>query len=205
MHYTSNNNEDVNLHEQEHILPIINYLCISQSIYPNCCKKALVVPIFKGGDPSSPNNYRPISLLPILSKFLGKILVSQINLHLNRNVLISNRQHGVRARCSTDQLLFQLVNRFKIMLNKKISKYISVAALDIKKAFDSVNHDILISKLNKKFNFTTLHQISLKITYLNVVKQWNMKIFVLHLNQLILECHKAQYLGHYYFLFVLLT
>jgi hypothetical protein len=131
---------------------IIN-LSISKSVFPDVWKKALVIPIFKGGDPSLPGNYRPISLLPALSKILEKILASQIQEHLEQNKLINNRQFGFRAGCSTEQLIFQLINKIKSMLSKKESKYATIAALDIKKAFDSVNHSLLVKKLNDSFMF----------------------------------------------------
>jgi retron-type reverse transcriptase len=73
--------------------------------------------------------------------------------HLNVENLLSPRQFGFRQGCSTDQLVFQLSNLFKIMMTKKESKFISIAALDIKKAFDSVNHLLLLDKLNTVFYF----------------------------------------------------
>ena len=140
---------------------VIN-ISISGNTFPLCWKQALVIPIFKGGDDSTPNNYRPISLLPILSKVLEKIIAAQINHHLSLHVLIGSRQFGFRSGCSTDQLLFQLTNKFKQLLSKKESKFLSIASLDIKKAFDSVNHNLLLTKLNTFFNFESSATLFIK-------------------------------------------
>jgi hypothetical protein len=122
---------------------IIN-LSIAQNVFPNCWKEALIIPLFKGGDPSLPSNYRPISLLPILSKVFEKILSVQMRNYLEERMLLGARQFGFRVGCSTDQLIFQLTNLFKIKMTNKASKFISIAALAIKKAFDSVNHAIVM-------------------------------------------------------------
>lgn len=140
------------------ILSPLTYLinnAISKNIYPNIWKKALVIPIHKGNDPSLPNNYRPISLLPILSKVFEKILNNQIRKNLDIHRLINTRQFGFRPGCSTDQLIFQLYFKLKSVLGEKESKYVTLAALDIKKAFDCVNHSMLAQKLNKIFKFST--------------------------------------------------
>jgi retron-type reverse transcriptase len=80
-------------------------------------------------------------------------LASQIRNHIQASKLISDRQFGFRKQCSTDQIIFQLINKFQLDLQNKESKCITVAALDIKKAFDSVNHNLLLFKLNTMFSF----------------------------------------------------
>ena len=131
---------------------IINLSLISHE-FPDVWKKALVIPIFKSGKKSLPNNYRPISLLPILSKVLEKILNYQIRDYLEINDLIASRQFGFRSGTSTDQILTQLVNKIRSLMSKPESKFVTLSALDIRKAFDCVNHEILVSKLVANFNF----------------------------------------------------
>lgn len=126
----------------------------------------MVISLFKRGDPSFPCNYRPISLLPILSKVFEKILSSQIRSFIEDHKLIHNRQFGFRPGCSTDQLVFQLIAKLKLMTSQKSSKFISAAALDIKKAFDCVNHKLLLKKCNLLFNFDTSASLLLQ-DYLN--------------------------------------
>ena len=133
---------------------IIN-LSISCNIFPNCWKEALLLPLHKRGDPTQPSNYRPISLLPILGKVFEKILSKQIRGHIQLYDLLNSRQFGFRPSCSTDQLVFQIYSKFKTMLAKPNSRYITISSLDIKKAFDSVNHRLLIHKLHTFFNFQT--------------------------------------------------
>ena len=131
---------------------IVN-LSLKSHEFPDVWKKALVIPIFKSGKRSLPNNYRPISLLPILSKVLEKILNNQIRDYLEINDLIASRQFGFRNGTSTDQILTQLVNKIRSLMSKPESKFVTLSALDIRKAFDCVNHEILVSKLLAKFNF----------------------------------------------------
>ena len=134
------------------ILPvIITYLTyiintsIITGIFPSPWKHSIVVPFFKGGDTSDPKDYTPISLMPIISKILEKVVTAQLIQHLEGNHLFNNTQHGFRAALSTESALLTLSNKpYKNINNGNISL---VTLYDLSKAFDSVNHEILLTKL----------------------------------------------------------
>lgn len=131
------------------ITKLINY-CLRESVFPNCLKRSLVVPIFKKGDPSDNSNYRPISLLPIVSKIFEKLLVLQISEYFEDNNLLFEGQFGFRRHSSTflavSALVENIINSFE---NKN---YHAALFLDLSRAFDTVSHVILLKKL-KFYNF----------------------------------------------------
>lgn len=113
-------------------------------VFPEIWKHALVVPIHKNGDSDCVNNYRPISILPIISKVLEKIVAKQLSCYLESNNLLSKSQHGFRPKLSTETALTTLTDRlYENMDNKKISL---LTLCDLSKAFDTVNHKILLYK-----------------------------------------------------------
>ncbi len=82
----------------------------------------MVVPLFKSGDINSVNNYRPISLLPIISKILEKVVANQLLHYLESNRLITNSQHGFRPKLSTETSLTVITDKiYNNMDNKNIS------------------------------------------------------------------------------------
>ena len=132
---------------------IVSYLtCIINTsivtgVFPAAWKHSIVVPIMKSGNVNEPCNYRPISLLPVLSKVIEKIISSQLTQHLESNNLLSKAQHGFRSHLSTTSALLKLTSKlYTAMDNKKISL---VTLCDLSKAFDSVSHPILLRKCYK--------------------------------------------------------
>ena len=145
---------------KEPLTTLINKI-IHTNTFPNVWKEALVAPIPKPGDSSNPSNYRPISSLPILSKIAERAIASQIRLHIESNNLISIKQYGFREKHSTQSLLLQLSNKWLQKLdNVKGDRYICLTALDIKKAFDTVDHELLMYKMANYFNF---HPTSIRL------------------------------------------
>jgi len=122
------------------------YKSFETGIVPSQLKIAKIVPIFKSGDRLSPNNYRPISLLPNFSKILEKIVSNRLTHFLNEHEILSPTQFGFRKEHSTIHPLILFMNQITSSLNKK---HHSIAIFcDIKKAFDTVDHKILLSKLS---------------------------------------------------------
>lgn len=126
-----------------YITVIIN-TSLTTGIFPEMWKHALVVPVFKKGDQESVNNYRPISLLPILSKILEKIVSSQLLEFLLQNNLLSNCQHGFRPNLSTETALLKVTDAIYRNMDRKMISLLTLC--DLSKAFDSVSHSILLKK-----------------------------------------------------------
>ena len=114
--------------------------------YPELWKHPLIAPIHKSGDFEDVGNFRPIALLPILSKILEKVISMQLMEHLETNNLLSTSQHGFRSKLSTETALLKVTDAIYDNIDKNL---ITLTILcDLSKAFDSVSHDILINKLD---------------------------------------------------------
>ena len=113
--------------------------------FPDELKRSIVLPIHKKGPTDKPDNYRPISILPCISKITERVIANQLSKHINENALISKYQHGFRQQHSTCTGLLQITEFTRRELD--LGRAVGVVALDLSKAFDSIDHQILIRKL----------------------------------------------------------
>jgi len=121
-------------------------LSISSGVCPNSLKIAKVIPIYKKDDSALVSNYRPISLLPSISKILEKIVHKRLYNFLNSNNLLIPNQYGFRKSHSTDYALIKLYDKIIHSLSNK--EHTFGIFMDLSKAFDTINHEILINKLH---------------------------------------------------------
>ena len=148
-------------------------LSITQGFFPNEMKIARVIPLFKGGDSTKFSNYRPVSILPIFSKLLERLMYNRILKFINKHNILYKYQFGFRANYSTNMALIVLIdNILKAIENGNI---VIGLFLDFQKAFDTVKHEILLKKLYKygirgtAFNWIQdyLHERSQFVSYNN--------------------------------------
>jgi hypothetical protein len=114
---------------------------------PSVWKEAYICPIYKGGNRSSPSNYRPVSLTCILSKTLEHVVCSSMWKHIEENNLLSNYQHGFRKSLNTTTQLLHVTYKASEALDNKLPYHI--VSFDFSKAFDMVPHKFLLYKLTK--------------------------------------------------------
>ena len=112
---------------------------------PTNTKIAKVIPIFKKGDALETNNYRPISLLPSFSKVLERIVFIRVTAFLNMNNIINDSQFGFRAKHNTTHALLTCIGNISHAIDQRL--HTIGIFLDFSKAFDTINHDILLHKL----------------------------------------------------------
>lgn len=133
-----------------HLINEITYLmnlCLESQTFPDILKVAIVKPLFKSGMTNDFGNYRPISILPVLSKVLERILHSQLSDFLEQNNVLYDYQFGFRKLHST----FMPISLIHDQITSSLSKNKSCVGiyLDLKKAFDTVDHEILLKKMSR--------------------------------------------------------
>ena len=127
-------------------LEILFHKCILSGVFPDCFKIAEVIPLFKGGEKEDKNCYRPISLLPTISKIFERVLATRLISFFTKFNVLSKDQFGFRAKFSTEYAIADIYDKLINNLDKGLSS--CAIFLDLAKAFDSVSHEILLRKLH---------------------------------------------------------
>ena len=120
-------------------------LSFSTGVVPGCLKQAHVRPLFKGGDPEIPKNYRPVSLLPVISKTMERFVHTQLTKYLAANDHFPRNQFAYRSNHSTEDAVLYAIDRY--LEHRDTHQHTGLALLDMSKAFDKVSHQLLITDL----------------------------------------------------------
>lgn len=145
------------------ILNVITYLfnrCLAENYFPTLWKRAKVIPVPKKGG----KEFRPISILPCLSKVLEKLMYSQIINHLRINKLHNKFQSGFREFHSCESAILEVSEVIRNAMDK--NEAVILVLIDFSKAFDTIIHNLLVDKLKLRFGFSE-HSCALVGSYLN--------------------------------------
>ena len=113
--------------------------------YPSKFKKiSKGVPIFKAGDETDPDNYRPISLLSNLNRIFEKLMYDRLSQFINKHNLLDNAQYGFRSSSSTNHAILDIISTIQHNMDHKL--FSCAVFIDLKKAFDTGDHPILLKK-----------------------------------------------------------
>ena len=131
------------------ILPAVTHiinLSISTKKFPKSWKKSKIIPLHKKDDPLDPKNYRPVAILPILSKVLERAVFNQFISYLDKNNLLHPNHHAYRSGHNTTTALVQMCDGWLNAVDS--DKLVGACMLDMSAAFDVVDHDLLLNKLS---------------------------------------------------------
>ena len=126
----------------------MNYICnlsLKSGVFPDKMKIAKVLPLYKSNDKHNVSNYRPVSILPQFSKILEKIFEKRLREFIDKNDLLFDGQYGFRTNRSTGLAINEMVDTLIQAVDD--NKFCIGVFIDLKKAFDTVDHSLLIKKL----------------------------------------------------------
>lgn len=122
-------------------------MSFKSGVFPDQMKIAKIIPIYKSGDSHLYSNYRPISLLYQFSKILEKLFLNRLDSFIEKCMILSDDQYGFRSGRSTSMAVIKLVDYIASALDKK---YFTLGVfVDLKKAFDTIDHKLLMNKLEQ--------------------------------------------------------
>ena len=130
------------------ILPVVTHivnLSIASQEFPSLWKSTKVVPLFKKGDRLDTKNYRPVAIVPILSKVLERVVFNQLSTYLETNKLMHPNHHAYRVNHNTTTALVQMYDGWMQAIENGLLT--GICLLDMSAAFDTVNHELLLKKL----------------------------------------------------------
>ena len=139
-----------------YVLPALTHiinLSILNGHFPTQWKIAKIIPLYKKEDPLDPKNYRPVAILPVLSKVFECVIFLRVSQYMELNQLTHPNHHGFRSLHSTATCLIQMYDKWVEATEEK--KYTGVCLLDLSAAFDIVDHSLLLEKL-KLYGFDVM-------------------------------------------------
>ena len=177
--------------------------CFSKGVYPNFLKIAEVIPIFEKGNRREASNYRPISILSQFHKILEKLIYSRIINFIEKNDLLCENQFGFRKNSSTILAINSIYDKFINNIDQNL--YTCCLFLDLSKAFDTVDHDILLDKLYRNFGIRG-KPLNLLTSYLkNRYQYTNVRKFMTYIPKYHAGYPRDLALGSYFFYYTLTT
>ena len=129
----------------KHLTHLFNR-CIESSYFPRCFRTSKIIPMFKKGDRNDPLNYRPISIISSLSKPLERHILYHITNHFSSFQHINQKQSGFQKHQSCQTALVRINEIWLQSMNSR--KLNGSLFIDFERAFDTINHSILMSKLS---------------------------------------------------------
>ena len=120
-------------------------LSLQKGCFPEELKIARVTPIYKADDVNEIGNYRPISVLPCFSKILERIMYNRLFKYLTTNEILHKKQFGFQKGHSTEHAIIQLIDQINNSFEK--NHFTLVILVDLSKAFDTIDHRILVKKI----------------------------------------------------------